>query len=316
MNKITLGASGIIVSRLCFGTLPLGPSQKGLTPGEGAPLLRAALDAGVNFIDTAEGYRTYPHLRAALAGEKRPVVIASKSPATDYDGMRRSVDKALAEIGRPVIDIFLLHAGRCEDPFRERAGALKALLACRREGLIRAAGISTHFVPVVRAAASREEIEVIHPLVNRSGLGILGGERSGMAAAIATAAAAGKGIYAMKALAGGHLIGAALPALRWASSLPGVHAVAVGMVTAAEVAANAAFFSGAPGLEELFARVEKKQKKLVFLRGLCRGCGECVAACQSDALRLEEGRLELATGRCVLCGYCVPACPQFALRVA
>lgn len=316
MLETFLGDTGIRVSRLCFGTLPMGPSQKGLPLGAGTALLRLARGLGVYFFDAAEGYRTYPYLREAFAKTRRRLVVASKSPAEDYDGMRRSVDKALAGTGRPRIDVFSLHAPRSLDPFGERRGALRALHACKREGLVRAVGLSTHVVSVVREAVARDDVDVIHPLVNQSGLGIIGGNSDDMKGAIEAAALRGKGVYAMKALAGGNLIDQALPALRWVLSLDGVHAVAVGMVAREEVNANAAFFSGAPDPAPLFAAVEKKRKKLVFLPGVCRGCGNCVSACHSEALVIKRQRPVLDEGRCILCGYCASACPQFAIRVA
>ena len=60
-----LGNTGIRVSKLCFGTLTMGPFQRGLTPAEGAALLERAFMHGVNFLDTAEIYETYPHVREA-----------------------------------------------------------------------------------------------------------------------------------------------------------------------------------------------------------------------------------------------------------
>lgn len=73
----------------------------------------------------------------------------------------------------------------------------------RSEGKIAHLGLSTHYIGAVKKAAAHDDIEVIHPLINRPGLGILDGTAGQMATAIEDAALAGKGIYAMKALAGG-----------------------------------------------------------------------------------------------------------------
>lgn len=59
MKKIVLGRSGIEVTELCFGTLPLGPLQKNESVEEAADIIAYALKSGINFIDTAQIYKTY-----------------------------------------------------------------------------------------------------------------------------------------------------------------------------------------------------------------------------------------------------------------
>ena len=76
-KKIQLGKSGIEVTELCFGTLILGHLQANMEPSEGALAIRRALELGINFIDTAKGYKTYDHTRLGIDGF-RDVVIASK----------------------------------------------------------------------------------------------------------------------------------------------------------------------------------------------------------------------------------------------
>ena len=64
-NLVKLGDTGLMISRLVFGALPMGPLQADLSPEEGGALIRYALEKGVNLIDTAEMYGTYWHLREA-----------------------------------------------------------------------------------------------------------------------------------------------------------------------------------------------------------------------------------------------------------
>ena len=61
-----LGDTGIQVSKLCFGTLTMSPLQKNMTVRQGAALLAYAYERGVRFLDTADLYGTYPHIREAL----------------------------------------------------------------------------------------------------------------------------------------------------------------------------------------------------------------------------------------------------------
>ena len=66
MKKNFLGNTGIEVSEVGFGVLPIGPSQLALPVETGAAILRYALEQGINFLDTAQYYRTYPYIRHAL----------------------------------------------------------------------------------------------------------------------------------------------------------------------------------------------------------------------------------------------------------
>ena len=66
MQYVSLGNTGLTVSRLCFGGLIIGPLQANLPAGQGADVIVEALRLGVNFIDTAELYETYPHIREAI----------------------------------------------------------------------------------------------------------------------------------------------------------------------------------------------------------------------------------------------------------
>ena len=145
-NKIELGHTGILVSPVGFGVHPLGPSRKNLSVEEGAKLMRYAYEQGICFFDTAQFYRTYHYLRAALEQIRRsPLfygepVISSKSLEEDYEGMMAAIDEALEETGRECIDIFLMH--QVTPGYRkERAGARAALIEARRQGKVKAIGI-------------------------------------------------------------------------------------------------------------------------------------------------------------------------------
>lgn len=314
MKKLVLGNTGIEVSPLCFGVLPMGPLQKNLSPQEGGKLIRQALEEGVNFLDTAVLYQTYPHIKEGIGGYSGDVVIASKSEATTYEDMEKDVLQALAALGRDYIDIFHLHAARVKPSvFTERAGALECLKDLKKQGLIRGVGMATHCVDVVEASTEREDIDVIFPLINQLGTGVLGGTKEEMARAITKAEEAGKGVYVMKALAGGNLIDRLPEAIAYVREIPGVSAVAIGMVDEKELALNLKIFNGeefdwALGLEA------KKSKKL-WVSFFCTGCGTCIQACPNEALSLVSNKAVVDHEICLLCGYCSPACPEFALRM-
>ncbi|MDD4334783.1 MAG: aldo/keto reductase [Desulfotomaculaceae bacterium] len=309
-----LGQTGILVSRLCFGALTIGPLQANLPVREGAAVLRKALESGVNFIDTAEFYRTYPYIREALRGFAHDVVICSKCYAYTRQDMQQSVEKALTELGRDYIDIFMLHEQESALTIKGHWEAYEYLLQAKEKGLIRAAGLSTHHVAGVMAAAAVPEIDVIHPLINYAGIGIADGTRENMLAAIRTAAGAGKGIYAMKALGGGNLLDRPEQAFDFVLSIPEISAVAVGMSTVHEVAYNTLLFSGEEIPENLKSTV-RRQTRHLHIDEWCLGCGLCTKRCRAGALSIIDGKARVDKDLCVLCGYCGAVCPDFCIKV-
>jgi aryl-alcohol dehydrogenase-like predicted oxidoreductase len=315
MNPVALGTSGLSVSPLVFGTLPLGPLQADLSPREGGRIVRAALERGVTMVDTAELYGTYGHVREGLDGFRGPVAVATKTYASDGATARAHVEKALRELGRERLDLVHLHGARVERPFTERAGVFETLLRMKEEGKVGHVGLSSHYVCAVAEAALHPEVEVVHPLLNRAGLGILGGTAAEMAAAVEACARAGKGVYAMKALGGGNFISAARENLAWVRSLPFVHAVAVGMLAEAEVEANVRLFTDGTAEDRVWEPLEARRRRLRIMERFCKGCGLCVEACSAGALSVVDGTARVDEGACVLCGYCGAACPEFIIRV-
>jgi uncharacterized protein len=315
MQRVKLGNTGMKINPLVYGTLPLGPLQAGLTPEEGGRLIRHALERGVNLLDTAELYQTYPHIRAALNGYAGEVHIASKTHAPDGLQARAHVERGLRELGIECFDIIHLHGARIADPFVERAGVLEELLRMKDEGKIAHVGLSSHFICAMRKAVAHPEIEVIHPLINRTGMGILDGSGAEMAEVIAANARSGKGVYTMKALAGGNLISEARASFRYVLGLEGVHGVAIGMLSGAEIDANLALLGEGVAEDGVWRELESRRRKLRIMTQFCKGCGACVEACTADALSLVDGKACVDEDACILCGYCAAACPEFMIRV-
>jgi aryl-alcohol dehydrogenase-like predicted oxidoreductase/NAD-dependent dihydropyrimidine dehydrogenase PreA subunit len=315
LEQAPLGNTGLVIGRLGFGTLPMGPLQANLPLIQGAAVIRYALEQGVSLIDTAAAYRNFGYVREALRGFGGHVIIASKTAARTYQQAELDIQAALREMGIDRLDICHLHGARVMDPFVEREEALRCLLDYQAKGYIGAVGISTHVVRVVRQAARRSEIQVIHPLINQAGLGIIDGSAQEMADAISEAHDRGKGIYAMKVLGGGNLLRERESAIRYVLQLPGVDAAVVGMLTTGEVDYNLAAFSGQAVTPQLEQAAPVATKRLVVLQRLCQGCGDCVAACPNTALSVVNEKCTVDAEKCLLCGYCGPSCKQFAIRV-
>lgn len=315
MKKVSLGSTGIRISPLVFGTLPLGPLQVGLSPREGGALIRHALEAGVTMLDTAELYGTYPHIREGLRGFSGEVVIASKTHAGTAADARSHVERALRELGRERLDMVHVHAARLADPFSDRAEVLDALLKMREEGKLAHVGLSSHYVAAFRRAVAHPEIEVIHPLINRTGMGIMDGTAADMAGAIAACSRAGKGVYAMKALAGGNLISEARASIRYVLGVPGVDALALGMLSREEIDANLELCSADAADDATWELLEQRRRSIKIIEKFCNGCGLCLEACAAEALFIENGSARVDEENCILCGYCAASCPDFMIRV-
>ena len=315
MKKNTLGSTGLLVSELCVGTLPMGPLQSNVPLDTGSDILLAAMEGGVNFFDTAQMYKSYPYLKRAAKQYGKDIVITSKSTAADYQGMEDAIVEALRELDRDYVDIFLLHAARADETlFEKRAGAIEALRKAKEKGRIRFAGISTHHAGLVAKAAGAPEFDVVYPLINKLGLGILGGGLKEMLESIELLRQSGKGMYAMKVLAGGHLVSDMLDAVSFARAITGMYAVSVGVATMEELNLQLRIFNDeeidASGLAAL-----KAKKQLKVMPFLCTSCGTCVKACPNGALSLVDKVPSADPQKCVLCGYCTPTCPEFAIRL-
>lgn len=314
MEYRLLGSTGINVSRMCFGVLTVGPLQANMPVAEGAGVIRYALEQGVNFLDTAQYYKTYPYIRDALWGFQKDVVIASKSYAYTREMMVNSVEEARRETNRDVIDIFLLHEQESMLTIRGHWEAYEYLMECREKGIIRAAGISTHNVDAVRAAILVPEIDVIHPMYNIDGIGINDGTEEEMRAAIKDASNAGKGIYSMKPLGGGNLLRKTDEAIKFVIGNNNIHSVAIGMKSKEEVDMNIALFDNCPVPEELRDKVGSVPRKL-HIESWCIGCGHCVERCTAGAIKLVDGKAEVKRPLCRLCGYCGPVCSEFCIKI-
>ena len=115
MDRVTLGRTGLEVSRIGFGGLFVASFSAELEEAKRA--VSRALDMGISYIDTAPGYGNSEEvLGKALAGVDRPVVLSTKlgGRPTPFDprdkaALRGSVEESLRLLGRDVIDILMIH---------------------------------------------------------------------------------------------------------------------------------------------------------------------------------------------------------------
>lgn len=315
MQRNELGKTGIKVSKLCFGSLTMGPLQRNLSFEEGASLIRYGYERGINFLDSAELYETYPHIRQALKHiDRSDYVIASKCYAYSKETAEESFEKALKGLGTDYIDIFMLHEQMSGLTIKGHYEAIEYFLKMKSQGKIRAFGISTHYVEAVRAALKFPEIQVIHPITNINGLGIQDGTMDDMYAALKAYKANGGGVYGMKPLGGGNLLSNVEACFDYVLNLDVLDSVAFGMQSFDEIDYNVKRVNGEFIPLDLKARVSGHTKK-IQIADWCIKCGACVKKCDHHALRLENDEILVDRSKCVLCGYCSSVCPEFCIKV-
>ncbi|NLL07312.1 MAG: 4Fe-4S binding protein [Clostridiaceae bacterium] len=314
MKYVKLGNTGLEVSRMCFGGLIIGPLQANLPLDEGTNVILAALEQGVNFIDTAELYGTYEYIKEAIKKSKTKPIIATKSYAYSSEGARDSVEKARKELDIDVIDIFLLHEQETRLTLRGHRDALEYYISMKEKGIIRAVGVSTHNVEVVEACADMPEIDVIHPLINKTGIGIGDGTIEDMLTAVKKAHDNGKGIYGMKPLGGGNLLNSYKECMEFVLNIPYIDSIAIGMQSIEEVIMNVCVFNNKPVPENIRSLVAERKKHL-HIDFWCEGCGKCAERCKQGALYIQDDKAKVREEKCLLCGYCASACPCFAIKI-
>jgi aryl-alcohol dehydrogenase-like predicted oxidoreductase len=202
MEKRKLGKSGLEVSAIGFGCM--GISQSYGTPLEkkdGIALIRAAVERGVTFFDTAEVYGPFANedvVGEALAPVRDQVVIATKfgfdlDPATGKQNglnsrpehIRQVVERSLKRLRTDHIDLYYQHRVDPDVAIEETAGAVKELI---RQGKVKHFGMSeagaktirrAHAVQPVAALQSeyslwwREPEQEIIPLLEELGIGFV-----------------------------------------------------------------------------------------------------------------------------------------------
>lgn len=309
-----LGKTDIVVSRICFGSLTMTPFQANLSTDEGARLIQYAFDKGINFIDTAEIYDNYEYIRKGFYKIPRPeYVIATKTYAYTEGMAKNSLEKAMRELGTDYIDIFLLHEQESEHTIRGHYPAIEYLIKAKEQGKIRALGISTHRVSGVRGFLKYNDLDIIHPILNIAGIGIHDGTVDDMLSAIRDCHNAGRGIYSMKPLGGGHLISRAEEAFGFLRSLSDLDSIAIGLQSADEVDAAVQMIQNGYIDKNISEDLNKINRRLI-VQDYCQGCGACVERCQQGGISLVDG-MAVPNNKCILCGYCATVCPEFCIKV-
>src|SRR3954468_2516122 len=273
----TLGKTGLKVTTVGFGCM---------ITSDGSVVERAA-DIGITYFDTARGYQGGNNERmvgAALKRKRKDVVLSTKTHAGTKDDALRDLDTSLKELGMDFVDVWYLHAKGT--PSEVTADLIEAQQIAKKAGKIRFAGVSSHggqreLLPWL---AKNPNVDVILTAYNFT-------MEPFMNSVIEEAEKAGKGIVAMKVMAGGlrrvqrtdpnyarlSRDGAMLSALKWVLNNPHVHTTIPSMTDMDQLDENLKTMS------DPFGDNDRKLLASQLRRigsSYCRMCGECAGQCR------------------------------------
>ena len=266
MEYTTLGKTGLQISRMGFGGIPI---QRIDAEGTKA-LMKQLMDEGVNYIDTARGYTvSEEYLGYALEGIRDKFVLATKSMARTKDAMAADIEKSLGNLRTDHIDLYQVHNPSMVqlDTVVGEGGALEALMEAKAAGKISHIGLTAHSTEVFERALSLDWVETImfpYNIVESQGEEL-----------ICKCQEKNVGFIAMKPLAGGAIENGTL-ALRYVCSNPAVTVVIPGMAEVSELEEN------------------------------IKACADTTPLTQAELSEMEGIRYQLGTNFCRRCNYCAP----------
>ena len=325
----TLGLTGMKVSVIGYGAMRTRE----------APVIRAAFDRGVNWLDTARGYMggTNESICAeALKGYRDKVYVTTKTDARSKSEIFREAEESLRSLQTDHVDLYLLHSVDEREELTNQE-AREAMVQLREQGKVRFLGVSTHEPVKVLDAVLQDEdkfFDVVLLTYNFK-------SPEAVKEAIARAAAAGVGIVAMKTQAGGYKtkeLGDISPhqaALKWVLQDTNVSTTVPAMVDLQQVNEDTAVMA----MMEL-TNVERQilnRYGAAIAPFYCIGCKKCRPTCPrgvdvptvNRCLMYAEGYgdielarttyaelpAELTAAVCVDCPECLADCPN-GLRIA
>lgn len=318
MRKVTLGKSGLEVSAVGFGGIPI----QRISQSEAVQLIRHSLDLGLDFIDTAAGYGdSEEKIGAAIEGRRDGLTIATKSGRPDADGCREEIERSLKRMKIERIDLFQFHGVSSEDRWAQitaPGGAMETVLKMRDEGKIAHIGYTSHSGDMALKLADEEIFETVQfpfNLVTREPAEPL----------IAKARENDLGFIVMKPLCGGQYGNAEL-AFKFLNAYPDLVPIP-GIQEAWEIEQILQLVDGRQTLEgEQRAEAQRIADELGKL--FCRRCGYCQPCPQGVPIsmamiftgmikrmppeKVKSGpaaKLVETAPACIECGQCETQCP-------
>ena len=317
MQYITLGKTGLKVSQLGFGGIPIQRIKKEEVPA----LIDQLIENKINFIDTGRGYTvSEEYLGNALKGKRDHFILATKSMSRTKEGMIKDIEISLHNFQTDYIDLYQIHNPSLSqlEQVLAKDGALEALKEAKAEGKIGHIGLTAHSTAVFEKALNIPDIETImfpYNIVETQGEEL-----------IQKCKEKNIGFIVMKPLAGGAIEDARL-AIRYILNNDAVSVVIPGMAKEEEIVENVeAANTVSPLDKDEIKKIEEIKKQLGnhFCRR-CNYCAPCSVGINIPSVFLFTGYLEryglanwareryatlpVKASACIECGACETRCP-------
>ncbi|NQT19738.1 MAG: aldo/keto reductase [Planctomycetes bacterium] len=161
MREMTLGKSGLRVSAVGFGGIPI----QRISENEAATVIRTAIDLGVTFFDTAAGYTdSESKIGKAIAGRRDGLVLATKSGSGTREGAQAEIERSLRQMKTDVIDLFQFHGISDMAKWEQitgPGGAMEAVLEAQRKGDVAHVGFTSHSLDTALELVEEEIFETV-----------------------------------------------------------------------------------------------------------------------------------------------------------
>jgi aryl-alcohol dehydrogenase-like predicted oxidoreductase len=256
-----LGATGVTVPLLGYGTAPLG--KETVSREQAVRCLSHAIDQGINYLDTSPDYGSEPHLGEVMRSRRSEVFLATKVNRRSRDGVLDELKESLRKLQTDHVDLIQVHAVNAWADLEQALapdGAIAALEEARRQGLTRFIGITGHARPeILGHALTQYRFDTVLVALGMADRLVTSPETFLLPIAVERNA----GVIAMKTMGHGEFPDKTL-ALRYALGLPGVSLAIVGMDSPAQIDENvtvAASFR--PLAEEEEARLIEQVRPLI-----------------------------------------------------
>lgn len=315
MEIVTLGKTGLFVSKNGFGALPIQRVIK----KDAVYLLQKAFYNGINYFDSARWYSdSEEKLGAAFSYTRDKIVISTKTGAQTADGFWKDLEQSLKNLNTDYIDIYQFHnPAFCPKPGDE-SGLYDAMLEAKKLGKIRFIGITNHRLTVAKEAIESNLYDTLQfpfsYLASDADAEIVESCRNG-----------NMGFIAMKALSGGLITNSAMA---YAYLAQFEHVAPIwGIQREKELDEFLSYNDNPPVLtEEMKDKIEQDRKELSG--NFCRGCGYCMP-CPAGIEINTSARMSLLLRRapqdtylsedwqekmkrienCLHCNKCMSKCP-------
>lgn len=317
LPKRAFGATGMELSAISFGGLPM----QRCSMAEAEQVLNAALDAGINFIDTARAYTDSEAKIGQVAKRRSEFYLASKSNTRSAEGMYNDVLTSLELMKTDCIDLYQIHnVKKMEelDLVLATDGALNGLKKAKDEGKIKHIGITGHSLEVLIKAVQTDEFESVQVPYNFI-------EQKAAEELFPMARARHMGIIIMKPLGGGQLNEIKL-SLRFILQQPDVILIP-GMDEVGHVNDNLSVLNPYQQLNEQELATLKAEADVVG-ENFCRRCAYCLPCPKGidipqififqlqykrynliEAIPQRYAAMPVKASACIDCGACEKKCP-------